>query len=316
MPGRRRKPLPERDDTEATPVRPLWTGTLSFGLVSVPVELYTANRANPVSLRMLDSDGTPLARRYFCPQHKRALDSDEIVRGYEVEDGEFVVVTDDELESAEPEKSGDIDLKLFADVNDIDPLFFERAYFLAPAGKSSKVYRLLAETMEKTGHAGIATFVMRDRQYLVAILAENGILRAETMRFVDEVRSPEEVGLPEKGTAKSAQVQKIEREMSKLTKRALDVAELRDDRAEQLLDLVMRKQAEGRDVVEAEVTAETDDRATVIDLMAELKKRMQGAEAREQPSRRTTTTRKRAAPKRSSQTAAKRPAQARKRKAS
>jgi DNA end-binding protein Ku len=308
--------LPERDDTEATPVRPLWTGTLSFGLVSVPVELYTANRANPVSLRMLDSDGTPLARRYFCPQHKRALDSDEIVRGYEVEDGEFVVVTDDELESAEPEKSGDIDLKLFADVNDIDPLFFERAYFLAPGGKSSKAYRLLAETMEKTGRAGIATFVMRDRQYLVAILAENGILRAETMRFVDEVRSPEEVGLPEKGTAKSAQVQKIEREMSKLTKRALDVAELRDDRAEQLLDLVMRKQAEGRDVVEAEVTAETDDRATVIDLMAELKKRMQGAEAREQPSRRTTTTRKRAAPKRSSQTAAKRPAQARKRKAS
>jgi DNA end-binding protein Ku len=308
--------LPERDDTEATPVRPLWTGTLSFGLVSVPVELYTANRANPVSLRMLDSDGTPLARRYFCPQHKRALDSDEIVRGYEVEDGEFVVVTDDELESAEPEKSGDIDLKLFADVNDIDPLFFERAYFLAPGGKSSKAYRLLAETMEKTGRAGIATFVMRDRQYLVAILAENGILRAETMRFVDEVRSPEEVGLPEKGTAKSAQVQKIEREMSKLTKRALDVAELHDDRAEQLLDLVMRKQAEGRDVVEADVTAETDDRDTVIDLMAELKKRMQGAEAREQPSRLTTTTRKRAAPKRSRQTAAKRPAQARKRKAS
>lgn len=308
--------MPERDDNEATPVRPLWTGTLSFGLVSVPVELYTANRANPVSLRMLDSDGTPLARRYFCPQHKRALDSDEIVRGYEVEDGEFVVVTDDELESAEPEKSGDIDLKLFADVNDIDPLFFERAYFLAPGGKSSKAYRLLAETMEKTGRAGIATFVMRDRQYLVAILAENGILRAETMRFVDEVRSPEEVGLPEKGTAKSAQVQKIEREMSKLTKRALDVAELHDDRAEQLLDLVMRKQAEGRDVVEADVTAETDDRDTVIDLMAELKKRMQGAEAREQPSRRTTTTRKRAAPKRSRQTAAKRPAQARKRKAS
>ena len=305
--------MPERDDIEPTPVRPLWTGTLSFGLVSVPVALYTGNRANPVSLRMLDRDGTPLARRYFCPEHKRALDRDEIVRGYQVEGGEYVIVTDDELESAEPEKSGDIDLKLFADVNDVDPLFFERAYFLAPAGKSSKVYRLLAETMEKTGHAGIATFVMRDRQYLVAILAENGILRAETMRFVDEVRSPEEVGLPEKGTAKSAQVQKMEREMSKLTKRSLDVKELHDDRAEKLLDLVMRKQAEGRDVVESQVTAETDDRDTVIDLMAELEKRMQGGDAREQPAR-TTRTRKRAAPKRSRQTA-KRPAQARKRKA-
>jgi DNA end-binding protein Ku len=268
------------------------------------VELYTGNRANPVSLRMLDSDGTPLARRYFCPEHKRALESDEIVRGYEVEDGEYVIVTDDELESAEPEKSGDIDLRLFADVNDIDPLFFERAYFLAPAGKSSKAYRLLAQTMEKAGRAGIATFVMRDRQYLIAILAENGILRAETMRFVDEVRSPEEVGLPEKGTAKSAQVQKFEREMSKLTKRELDVDELHDDRAEQLLDLVMRKQAEGRDVVEAEVTSETDDRDTVIDLMAELKKRMQGAE--EKPARRATKTRKRAAPKRTRKAATRR----------
>jgi DNA end-binding protein Ku len=230
---------------------------------------------------MLDSDGTPLARRYFCPKHKRALDRDEIVRGYEIAAGEFVIVSDDELESAEPEKSGDIDLRLFADVDDIDPLFFERAYFLAPSGKSTKAYRLLAETMEKTRRVGIATFVMRDRQYLIAILAENGILRAETMRFVDEVRSPEEVGLPEKGSAKTAQVQKFEREMSKLTKRELDVKELHDDRAEQMLDLVMRKQAEGRDVVEAEVSEDTDDRDAVIDLMAELKKRMQGASAGE-----------------------------------
>jgi DNA end-binding protein Ku len=291
--------LPEREENGATPVRPLWTGTLSFGLVSVPVDLYTGHRANPVSLRMLDSDGTPLARRYFCPKHKRALDRDEIVRGYEIAAGEFVIVSEDELESAEPEKSGDIDLRLFADVDDIDPLFFERAYFLAPSGKSTKAYRLLAETMEKTRRAGIATFVMRDRQYLIAILAENGILRAETMRFVDEVRSPEEVGLPEKGTAKTAQVQKIEREMSKLTKRELDVKELHDDRAEQLLDLVMRKQAEGRDVVEAEVSEDTDDRDAVIDLMAELKKRMQGASsedgetsARRKPRKRATRKRK------------------------
>lgn len=291
--------MPERSEERgASAVRPLWTGTISFGLVSVPVELYTAQRRNPVSLRMLDEDGTPLSRRYFCPKEDRELDWDEVVRGYPVGEEEFVVVTDEELSSAEPEKSGDIDLRLFTKTEDIDPLFFERAYVLAPSGKSNKAYRLLAETMEKTGRAGIATFVMRDRQYLVAILAENGILRAETMRFADEVRSPEEVGLPKGGRARSAQVQKIEREMGKLTRRDLDLGELRDDRAERLLDLVVTKQAEERDVVSTEV-AESDEEDAVIDLMAELKKRMQGASspprprrARKAPARRTARKRK------------------------
>jgi DNA end-binding protein Ku len=267
--------LPERDEKEGPRVRPIWTGTISFGLVSVPVELYPANRAHPVSLRMLDSDGTPLARRYYCPEDERELARHEIVRGYEVAKDEFVIVSDEELESVEPEKSGDIDLRLFASADEIDPLYFERSYFLAPAGKSSKAYRLLAETMEDSKRTGIATFVMREREYLVAIIAENGVLRAVTMRFADEVRTPEDVGLPEKGTAKATELRRMEREIGKLTRRSLDPSELHDDRAERLLDLVVRKQAEGTDVVETELAGEGDEESAVIDLMAELKKRMQ-----------------------------------------
>src|SRR6185436_16804809 len=115
---------------------------------------------------------------------------------YEIAKDKYVVVTDEELERLEPEKSRDIDLRHFVKAEEIAPMYFEHAYFLAPAGGSLKAYQLLAETMERKGRAGLATFVMRDKEYIVAILAENGILRAEILRFPDEIRTPKEIGLP------------------------------------------------------------------------------------------------------------------------
>ena len=147
---------------------------------------------------MLSPDGVPLSRRYYSQKSDRALEDDEMVRGYEIEDGEYVVVTDEELERLEPKKTRDIDVRLFVDQDSIPPVYFERAYFLTPGGNSEKAYRLLAETMENRGRAGIATFVMRGKEYLIAIFAEKGLLRAETMRFADELRSPKEIGLPKK----------------------------------------------------------------------------------------------------------------------
>ena len=145
------------------PVRPLWSGTISFGLVSVPVNMYPANRAGGVSLRMLDQDGTPLKRRFYCPRENREIHPEHIIRGYALESGEYVVVRDEELEALEPKKSRDIDLRLFVDAKDIDPMYFERAYFLAPASDSNKAYRLLASTMERLGQAGVSTLVMRGK---------------------------------------------------------------------------------------------------------------------------------------------------------
>lgn len=250
-----------------------WSGTITFGLVNVPVALFPANRAGGVSLRMLAPDGTPLERQYYDPETGKRVLYDEVVRGYEIQKGEFVVLDDDELEALEPEKTREIDLRRFVPVDDIDPMHFERAYFLVPDSGSNKAYRLLAEAMEKTGMAGIATFVMRTREYLVAILAEEGILRAETLRFADELRAPEAAGLDALPSAKPADVKRFEKAIRARAKADIDEKELRDDYAERLLKLVRRKQKKGEDVVDA--PAGDGERDTdVIDLMAVLKRSM------------------------------------------
>jgi DNA end-binding protein Ku len=262
-------------EEEAGPPRAFWSGTITFGLVSIPVELYPANRSQRVSLRMVSPDGVPLARRFFCPKENRALDRDEIVRGFEIEKNTYVVVTDDELEKLAPERTRDIDLRLFVNVADIDVKYFERAYFLTPGGNSTKAYRLLAATMEQTGRGGIATFVMRGKEYLIAILAENGILRAETLRFPEEIRSAADVGLPEPKKPKAAAVKAVEKAIAALKDSELDEDELADQGAQRLLKLVSRKAKSGEGVIQAAGESEPVS-GDVIDLMEVLKRSLQG----------------------------------------
>lgn len=145
---------PEDNDTPREfRARPFWSGTITFGLVSIPVDLFPANRSQRVSLRMIDEDGTPLSRRYYCPRTNRGVDYENLVRGYEIERGKYVPVTDEELEALEPEKTREIDLRRFVPAEDIDPLYFRRGYFFAPNETSGKAYRLLADIMERTGRA-------------------------------------------------------------------------------------------------------------------------------------------------------------------
>lgn len=256
----------------------------------MPVDLFPATRSEHVALRMLDADGTPLARRYFCSHDDRELDDDDIVRGFEL-DGRYVVVTDDELEALEPDKSRDIDLRRFVDRDAIDPRFFANAYYLTPAGGSTKAYRLLAETMERTGRAGIATFVMRGKEYLVAILAEDGILRAETLRFRDELRSDADIGLPDKPRLNKAEVTSMEKAVRTHSKTRLDRRELEDDYTAELRKLARSKQRKGKDVVAAPKAAEPAENADVIDLVEVIKRGMKGRRAK--PRRRTTSGKKR-----------------------
>lgn len=226
---------------------------------------------------MLGPDGQPLSRKYYSEKTERDLDADEVVRGYEIKKGKYVVITDEELERLAPDKTRDIDLKRFVPAESIPPVYFERGYFLTPAAGSEKAYKLLAQTMEKDGKAGIATFVMRGKEYLVAIFAENGILRAETMRFPDEVRSPEAVGLPRKPKVLKATVAKFEKLISSKSKKQLSPRKLEDEQTERLLKLVKRKSAQRKNVVEVE-TQGGDERepGKVIDLVAMLKKSLAG----------------------------------------
>ena len=229
------------------------------------------------SLRMVDEDGTPLERRYSCPKHERELAPDEIVRGYEVEKGRFVLVREDELEALEPEKSREIDLQRFVDRSELDPVLFNRAYFLTPSTEATKPYRLLARVMEESGRAGIATFVMRGREHLVAILADRGILRAETMRFNDEIRSAEDVGLPGAAEPPEDHVKAILDAVEKRSADALDPDEIRDVWADRLRALVKKKRKKHEDVVELpEEERESARGARVIDIMEVLKRNLQG----------------------------------------
>jgi DNA end-binding protein Ku len=198
------------------------------------------------------------------------------VRGYEIDKDKYVVVTDEELERLAPEQSRDIDLRRFVDLESIPPVYFDRSYFLAPAEGSEKAYRLLVETMEKSRLSGIATFVMRGKEYLVAIFPENGILRAETMRFPDELRSPKEVGLPEKKSVPAATVKKtvkkFERIIQQHSARTVPLKELKDQKTDQLLKLIEQKRKRHKDVVEVE--APERDEGKVVDIMDALKRSM------------------------------------------
>ena len=252
---------PERErGPERPPAQAFWSGTISFGLVSIPVQLLAGQRARPTSLRAVAPDGTPLRREYYCPEDGTALEPDQLVRGHQVEDGEFVVVSEEELEGLEPERSRDIDLRRFVPAAELDPAAFDRAYWLAPEGSSSKAYRLLAEVLEQRGQAGIATFVLRGREHLVALLAERGVLRAQVLRFADELRPPDQAGLPVEGRADPALVRRLRRALHALRADALPAEALADEAAALLQELVESKRARGEGLIQLDSADEGDAR--------------------------------------------------------
>ena len=271
------EPMDELDDV--TGGRPIWSGTVTFGLVSVPVNILPANASKRRSLHMVAEDGRPLARRYFRTRDDKQLSPDDIVRGFEVTQDKYVVLDDDELERLMPERTRDIDLRQFVKASEIDPIYFERAYYLTPVG-SAKAYKLLARVMEESELAGIATFVMRAKEYLTAILAENGILRAETLRFADEIRAPGRIGLPKPARPKPADVKRIEAAVKRLTRTSLAEDELVDRGAQRLEQLAKRKAKQGEDVVKVELPEE-EQQGNVVDLMERLRESLKaGREVR------------------------------------
>jgi DNA end-binding protein Ku len=262
--------VPEMETEDEGRARAFWSGILSFGLVSIPVELLPAHRTSRGALRMLDADGTPLARRYYCPADETEVDPEHLVRGYELDNGKVVVVTDEELEALAPKKSREIDLRRFVDRDSIDPLYFERSYFLAPGADSGKAYRLLGTVMERSRRAGIATFVMRDKEYLIAIFAEGGLLRAQTLRFSDEVRGARDVGLPKRASVNAAAVKRLSRAVSTLAEKTWDPSELTDPH-ERIVELCERKYKQGKDVVKAGSAHSGEAGGEVVDLMEVLR---------------------------------------------
>jgi DNA end-binding protein Ku len=199
--------------------RPLWSGSISFGLVNIPVRLHTAVREQRVAFHMLhDQDKVRLRRRMVCTEDGKEIHPEHVVRGYEVGPDKYVIIRDEELEACAPEKSKAIEITDFVELGEIDPLYFDRPYYVIPQAGASKPYRLLVEAMSRAKRVGLARLVMHEKEHLCAVRPQNGLLCIETMNFPDEIVSrseiddlPKDVKLSEK-EVKSAQA--VVREMS------------------------------------------------------------------------------------------------------
>jgi DNA end-binding protein Ku len=177
--------------------RSMWSGSLSFGLVNVPVVMVTAVRDLDLHFRQLhEKDESPIEVQRWCSEEKVEVPWEEITHSYELEDGNEVIITDEELEAAEPRRTKTIEIEQFVDLEDVDPIYFDHPYFLLPASEddgATRAYRLLAEVMDQTGRAALGRFVMRAKEYLALVRFREGALSLTTMRFADEVRPAKDV---------------------------------------------------------------------------------------------------------------------------
>jgi DNA end-binding protein Ku len=188
--------------------RSLWTGSLSFGLVNVPVALYSAVRDQDLRFHQLhEKDAARIDTRRFCAEEDKEVAFDEIGHAYDLDGGKTVVVTDEDLESVAPRKTRTIDIEAFVDLADIDPVYFDHPYWLAPTGDSEgprRAYQLLVEAMGASGEVALGRFVMRNKEYLVTIQVRDERLALTTMRFADEIRPTKDIDTGGKKPAKAA----------------------------------------------------------------------------------------------------------------
>jgi DNA end-binding protein Ku len=251
--------------------RAIWTGTISFGLLNVPVRLYSAVARRDIALRQIrESDGARIRNRRVAEGTDEEVPYGEIVKAFEITADRYVPLSKDELEALAPEKTRAIEVQDFVDLDQIDPIYFDSPYYLGPAEGAEKAYSLLARAMQESGKVAIARFVFRNKEHLAALRPGDGVLTLTTMRFADEVVAPSELEdvLPQ-GEQKVAkrEVEMAEQLIGSLTTE-FDPAAYRDEYREQLLGMIERK-AEGRQVVEAPQTEEPKPTAAP-DLMSAL----------------------------------------------
>jgi DNA end-binding protein Ku len=244
--------------------RPIWSGTISFGLVSVPVRMYSATESKELRFHFLDKrDLQPIGYDKVRRDTGEHVDSDDVVRGFEVEKGRYVTLDDEDLDRLDIELTKTIDICDFVDLDEIDPIYFRKAYYLEPQEGGEKPYELLVRALEETGKVGIAKVVIRNKQHLAALRPWEGKLVLETMYYADEVRKPEQAG-------GKVEVRKPEVEMAKSLVENLsepfDPEKYDDTYRKELLDL-LRAKAEGAPLPEPEAEEEGE----VVDLMAALR---------------------------------------------
>lgn len=249
--------------------RAIWSGAISFGLVNIPVKLYSAVSRKTVRFNQLDGkDGTRIQQKRVNPKTGDEVPYERLVKGYELSPDRYVVVTPEELDSVEPRKTRMIEIEDFVELDDIDPIYYDHPYYLAPGKGASKAYTLLLKAMEDSRRVGIARVVIRSKEQLVAIRPRNGVLCMETLLFGDEVVSPEDIDeIPD-----TADVDATKREVAMASElieslaTEFDPSKYSDEYRNRVLELIERK-AEGHEIAIQETAEEP---AEVPDLMAAL----------------------------------------------
>jgi len=258
--------------------RGLWKGAISFGLVNVPVELFSAQkRSAELDLTMLDKrDLAPVGYKRVNKASGKEVPWDDVVKGYEYEDDKYVVLSEEDFRRANPDASKTVDIMAFVELADIAPQYFETPYYLAPGKRGEKAYALLRDAMAKAGKAGIATVVIRTKQYLAALVPQGDALVLNTLRYHDELKSAQDLDIPEKLKGAKATSKELDMALTLVDDMADDwqPERYRDTYHEDLLKRVEEKIKAGQ--TEAITEPEKEERpakgAEVIDLMSLLKK--------------------------------------------
>ncbi len=271
--------------------RGIWKGHISFGLVNIPVMLHPAESREELDLDLLDKrDFSPIGYRKVNKKTGREVPKEEIVRGFKY-DSKYVVVTDQDLKRASPERTQRVDILSFTDAHEIDLRFYDRPYYLEPAAKQGKPYALLREALKKSGKVGIATVVIRTRQHLAALVPLDEVLVLNTLRYADELRNPDALDLPG-GGSKALGISENERKMAE---RLIDEMvepwnpeRYKDEYDKELLAYIKKKAARGETEEIEEPVAPRPQRGEVIDIMSLLKKSVDRAGGSKKRARRKT----------------------------
>ncbi|HWB57675.1 MAG TPA: Ku protein [Gaiellaceae bacterium] len=270
--------------------RAIWSGSIAFGLVSVPVRMESAVEEHTLHFNYLhEPDGGRIGYQKVCKAEDRPVPDDEVVKAFEVSKGKWVPMADEDFEAAELAKTRKtIDIHTFVDPEEIDPVFFERTYYLGPQEGSEKVYTLLARAMSESDLVAVATFVMRDREHLACLRVRDGVLTLERMHFADELRSAD--GLAPKGV-------RIGKDELRMASRLVEqfAGAFQPEKFEDTYRKALKKVIRAKERGETLAPAEAPESDEPIDLMAALRESVEGAKRKRKSGRRSGRSRRKAA---------------------
>lgn len=254
-------------------LRPLRNASISFGLVNIPVRFYTATKSEDVSFNLLHgSCGSRVNRKWWCPQHEEMIEMGDMVRAYQIAKNRYVTFSDEEIDALESDDNRALEITEFVDLEQIDPVFFEKAYYLGPAPGGSKTYNLLSQAMKKQGKVAVARWVTGSREHLVVLRPYNDGLILHTMYYADEVRDFGAIDR-EDSDLKDKELALAEMLIGELSVEEFDPLAHKDEYRERLMDRI-RAKSEGEAIVSS--APDEDKAAEVVDIMEALRRSLEG----------------------------------------